>query len=103
MPSEKSVKRGRGRPHGVKDRKPRRFKPRLIVPVEQHVLSKREAAAVAGVGLSKIDQNLKAIGAVRSGSRILIFRDRLMAWVGSLPPAVPPRSLTRERAAGGAR
>ena len=103
MPSEKSVKRGRGRPHGVKDRKPRRFKPRLIVPVEQHVLSKREAAAVAGVGLSKIDQNLKAIGAVRSGTRVLTFRDRLMVWLQSLPPAVPPRSLTRERAAGGAR
>jgi hypothetical protein len=52
------------------------------------VLSKREAAAVAGVGLSKIDQNLKAIGAVRSGGRVLIFRDRLLAWVQSLPPAV---------------
>jgi hypothetical protein len=97
MPSEKSVERGRGRPHGVKDRRPRRFKPRLIVPVEQQVLSKREAAAVAGIGLSKIDQNLKAIGAVRSGSRILIFRDRLMAWVQSLPPAVPPPSLPRSR------
>jgi hypothetical protein len=100
MPSEKSVKRGRGRPHGVKDHKPRRFKPRLIVPMEQQVLSKREAAAVAGVGVSKIDQNLKAIGAVRSGARVLIFRDRLMAWVESLPPAAPPTSLTRERAAG---
>lgn len=98
MPSEKSVKRGRGRPHGVKDRKRRSFKPRLIVPVEQHVFSKREAAAVAGVGLSKIDQNLKAIGAVRSGTRVLIFRDRLMAWLQSLPPAVPPSSLRRERA-----
>jgi hypothetical protein len=87
----------------MKDRTPRRFKPRLIVPVEQHVLSKREAAAVAGIGLSKIDQNLKAIGAVRSGARVLIFRDRLMAWVESLPPAVPARSLTRERSAGGAR
>ncbi|MFX8871947.1 hypothetical protein ABTM94_19820, partial [Acinetobacter baumannii] len=52
---------------------------------------KREAAAVAGVGLSKIDQNLSAIGAVRSGSRILIFRDQLMAWVHSLPPAVSDR------------
>jgi hypothetical protein len=103
MPSEKSVKRGRGRPRGVKDRKRRRFKPRLIVPVEQQVLSKREAAAVAGVGVSKIDQNLKAIGAVRSGARVLIFRDRLMAWVESLPPAVPAPSLTRERAAAGTR
>jgi hypothetical protein len=102
MPSEKSVKRGRGRPHGVKDRKRRRFRPRMAVPLEQQVLSKREAAAVAGVGLSKIDQNLKAIGAVRSGARILIFRDHLMAWVQSLPPAVPTRSATRERAAGGA-
>jgi hypothetical protein len=55
---------------------------------------------VAGVGVSKIDQNLKAIGAVRSGARVLIFRDRLMAWVESLPPAAPPTSLTRERAAG---
>jgi hypothetical protein len=98
MASKKSGKRGRGRPHGVKDRKRRRFKPRLIVPVEQHVLSKREAAAVAGVGVSKIDQNLKAIGAVRSGTRVLIFRDRLMAWLQSLPPAVPPSSLRRERA-----
>jgi hypothetical protein len=89
MPGEKSVKRGRGRPHGVKDRKPRRFKPRLVVPLEQQILSKREAAAVAGIGLSKIDENLKAIGAVRSGSRVLIFRERLMAWVHSLPPAVP--------------
>jgi hypothetical protein len=35
MPSEKSVKRGRGRPRGVKDRKPRHFKPRMVVPVEQ--------------------------------------------------------------------
>jgi hypothetical protein len=103
MPNEKSGKRGRGRPRGVKDRKRRRFKPRLIVPVEQQVLSKREAAAVAGIGLSKIDQNLKAIGAVRSGARVLIFRDRLMAWVESLPPAAPPPSLARERAAGGAR
>jgi hypothetical protein len=103
MPSEKSVKRGRGRPRGMKDRKRRSFKPRLIVPMEQQVLSKREAAAVAGVGVSKIDQNLKAIGAVRSGARVLIFRDRLMAWVKSLPPAVPPSSLAHERAAAGAR
>jgi hypothetical protein len=102
MPSENSVKRGRGRPRGVKDRKPRRFKPRLVVPVEQEVLSKREAAAVAGVGLSKIDQNLKAIGAVRSGSRVLIFRDRLMAWVHSLPPAVPPPPLARDKHPAGA-
>ncbi len=89
MPNEKSGKRCRG---------PRRFKPRLIVPMEQQVLSKPEAAAVAGVGVSKIDQNLKAIGAVRSGTRVLIFRDRLMAWLQSLPPAVPPPSLRRERA-----
>ena len=98
MPSEKSVKRGRGRPHGVKDRKRRSFKPRLIVAMQQQVLSKREASAVAGVGVSKIDQNLKAIGAVRSGTRVLIFRDRLMAWLQSLPPAVPPSLLRRERA-----
>jgi hypothetical protein len=95
MPGEKSVKRGRGRPRGVKDRKPRRFRSRLVVPLEQVVLSKREAAAVAGVGLSKIDQNLAAIGAVRSGARVLIFRDRLLAWVQSLPPAMP---FTRQRA-----
>jgi hypothetical protein len=100
MANEKSGKRGRGRPHGVKDRKPRRLKPRLIVPMEQQILSKREAAAVAGIGVSKIDQNLAAIGAVRSGTRVLIFRDRLMAWVQSLPPAAPPTSLTRERGAG---
>jgi hypothetical protein len=87
----------------MKDRTARRFKPRLVVPIEQQVLSKREAAAVAGVGVSKIDQNLKAIGAVRSGARVLIFRDRLMAWVESLPPAAPSTSLTRERAAAGAR
>jgi hypothetical protein len=102
MPSEKPVKRGRGRPHGVKDRKPRRPRPRLVVPIEQQVLSKREAAAVAGVGLSKIDQNLKAIGAVRSGSRVLIFRDRLMSWVHSLPPAVPSPSLARNAPVAGA-
>jgi excisionase family DNA binding protein len=101
MLSEKSVKRGRGRPHGVKDRKPRSPRPRLVVPIEQQVLSKREAAAVAGVGLSKIDQHLGAIGAVRSGSRVLIFRDRLMAWVHSLPPAVvPPSPVANERVAG---
>ena len=98
MPSEKSVKRGRGRPHGVKDHKPRRFKPRLIMSMDKEVLSKPEAAAVACVGVSKIDQNLKAIGAVRSGTRVLIFRDRLMAWLRSLPPAVPPPFLRRERA-----
>jgi hypothetical protein len=98
MASKKSGKRGRGRPHGVKDRKRRSFKPRLIVPMQQQVLSKREASAVAGVGVSKIDQNLKAIGAVRSGTRVLIFRDRLMVWLQSLPPAVPPPSLRRERA-----
>jgi hypothetical protein len=98
MPSEKSGKRGRGRPRGVKDRKRRSFKPRLIVPIQQQVFSQREAEAVAGVGVSKIDQNLEAIGAVRSGTRVLIFRDRLMAWLHSLPPAVPPPSLRRERA-----
>jgi hypothetical protein len=102
MPCEKSDKRGRGRPHGVKDRKPRRFKPRLVVPMDQQVLSKREAAAVAGVGLSKIDQHLKAIRAVRSGSRVLIFRDRLMTWVRSLPPAVSPSSLAADEHLAGA-
>ena len=98
MPSEKSGKRGRGRPHGVKDHKPRRFKPRLIVPMEQQVLTKPEAAAVSSLGISKIDQNLEAIGAVRSGTRVLIFRDRLMAYLRSLPPAVPPPFLRRELA-----
>jgi excisionase family DNA binding protein len=60
------------------------------VPLSQRLsLSTEEASALTGIGLTSIRQaiNSEALVARKHGSRTIILRDDLQAWLKTLPKA----------------